>query len=174
MATILPAVKGQQNFITYYQSSVSFAEIAHLVKLPEEILGDELLDNEMTMQRKLNKSRVNSDLVPYLDKDSSFFSAVTLYMVPHDFTALEEGEGFSFQPIESEDDIGNLKNETSNEYIQKRDEKLKKRDEKIIRALSASEINAEGDFERILTPRGTATALFASMSNQIVPNQHWP
>jgi hypothetical protein len=37
--------------------------------------------------------------------------------------------------------------------------------EKIIRALSASEINAEGDFERILTPRGTATALFASMSN---------
>ena len=56
----------------------------------------------------------------------------------------------------------------------KRDEKLKKRDEKIIRALSASEINAEGDFERILTPRDTATALFASTSNQIVPNQHWP
>ena len=113
MATILPAVKGQQNYITYYQSSVSFAEIAHLVKLPEEILGDELLDNEMTMQRKLNKSRVKSDLVPYLDKDSSFFSAVTLYMVPHDFTALEEGEGFYFRPIEDEEDIGNLKIDTS-------------------------------------------------------------
>ena len=55
-----------QNFITFYQTSVSFAEIAHLVKLPEDFLGDEFFNNELTMQRKLNKQRIEKDLVPYL------------------------------------------------------------------------------------------------------------
>ena len=51
-------VKGRQKNTTYYQTNISYGEIEHMVKLPEEVLGDDIFDSDLTMQRRLNKIRV--------------------------------------------------------------------------------------------------------------------
>jgi DGQHR domain-containing protein len=99
MATIFNVIKGDQGTHTFFLTSMEFGDVANLVVLPEDVLGDKFLDPEQTMQRKLNKSRVNNEMKRYLlDNDDAFFSALTLFIIPRDFSPLEEGEGYKFEP----------------------------------------------------------------------------
>ena len=98
MPYVFEAVKGQQRTTEYYQVNLDYGEVATLVELPEEFLGDDLFDHELTMQRKLSWTRVRDELVPDLGNDDAFFSSLSLFMIPRDMEAMEEGEGFTFEP----------------------------------------------------------------------------
>ena len=78
MAIIFNAVKGNQRNTTYFSANITFGEIEQCVQLPEEVLGEDILDEHSSMQRKLNWNRVNKEMVPYLLKDDAFFSSITL------------------------------------------------------------------------------------------------
>jgi DNA sulfur modification protein DndB len=109
MATVLNVIKGEQGTHEYFVTTLEFGDIGNLVVLPEDVLGDRLLDDEQTMQRKLNKARVNGDMKNYLlNSDDAFYSALTLFIVPRDFTPLEEGEGYMFQPSPDNVSAGKL------------------------------------------------------------------
>lgn len=109
MAIIFNAVKGIQRNTMYFSANITFGEIEQCVQLPEEVLGEDILDEHSSMQRKLNWNRVNKEMVPYLLKDDAFFSSITLFMIPRDFSELEEGHGYSFKTYqEIGDSIGQL------------------------------------------------------------------
>ncbi len=108
MPTLFPAVRGQQRNQDFFQTLMDYGEIADLVKLPEDVLGDQLFDKELTMQRQINWSRVRKDMVTYLQNDDAFYSALTLVMVPRDFERMEEGEGYEFTPTEPRSPMGQL------------------------------------------------------------------
>jgi len=109
MPIIFNAVKGNQRNTTYFSTNVTFGEVQQFVQLPEEVLGEDILDEHSSMQRKLNWNRVNKEMVPYLLKDDAFFSSITLFMIPRDFSELEEGHGFNFKTFsEIGDNIGQL------------------------------------------------------------------
>jgi DGQHR domain-containing protein len=93
------AVRGQQRKTDFFLTTLEYGDIATLVVLPEEFLGDELLEDDETMQRKLSWNRVRGEMKKYLlEFDDAFYSALTLIMVPRDLTRLEEGEDFIFEP----------------------------------------------------------------------------
>jgi DNA sulfur modification protein DndB len=99
MAVIFTVIKGEQGTHTYYVTNLEFGEIATLVVLPEDPLGDTLLNADDTMQRKLSWSRVKKDMKEYLLRnDDAFYSALTLFIVPRDLAPLEEGQGYTFEP----------------------------------------------------------------------------
>jgi hypothetical protein len=77
MASVFQVVRGQQRNQEFFQTVMDYGEIADLVKLPEDVLGDQLFNKDLTMQRKVNWPRVKSDLVPYLENDDAFYSALT-------------------------------------------------------------------------------------------------
>jgi len=109
MAIIFNAVKGNQRNTTYFSANITFGEIEKCVQLPEEVLGEDILDEHSSMQRKLNWNRVNKEMVPYLLKDDAFFSSITLFMIPRDFSELEEGHGYNFKTFtDIGDSIGQL------------------------------------------------------------------
>ena len=64
MPYVFSCVKGQQRNVEYFQSNLDFGEIAQLVELPEDFLGDELFDQDLTMQRKISWTRVRKEMVP--------------------------------------------------------------------------------------------------------------
>ena len=109
MASIFPAVRGQQRNHDFFQTVMDYGEISDLVKMPEDVLGDQLFDENLTMQRKVNWARIRSELVPYLQNDDAFYSALTLVMIPRDFSRMEEGEGFEFTPTIPNGLLGELK-----------------------------------------------------------------
>jgi DGQHR domain-containing protein len=96
---VFSCVKGNQRNVEYFQTNLDFGEVAQLVELPEDFLGDELFDQELTMQRKLSWTRVRKEMVPYLERGDAFYSALTLIMIPRDLEKLEEGEGYEFVPL---------------------------------------------------------------------------
>lgn len=99
MAYTFDAVQGTQKTTTYYLTTLEFGEVDALMVLPEEFLGDQFFDDNATMQRKLTWSRVRGDMKRYLlDFDDSFYSALTLFIVPRDLNPLAEGEGYTFTP----------------------------------------------------------------------------
>lgn len=108
MPTIFPAVRGQQRNQDFFQTLMDYGEISDLVKLPEDVLGDQLFDKELTMQREINWSRVRKAMVPYLENDDAFYSALTLVMVPRDFEKMEEGEGYEFRQADPRSPLGDL------------------------------------------------------------------
>jgi len=99
MPYIFPAVKGHQKTTEFFLSTLEAGEIEALVALPEDFLGDDLLDDSLTMQRKLSWTRVRKEMKEYLlNSDNSFYSALTLFIVPRDLTPLVDGEGYEFRP----------------------------------------------------------------------------
>jgi DNA sulfur modification protein DndB len=108
MPTLFPAVRGQQRNQDFFQTMMDYGEIADLVKLPEDVLGDQLFNKELTMQREINWGRVKKAMVPYLENDDAFYSALTLVMVPRDFERMEEGEGYEFTPVDDKSPVGQL------------------------------------------------------------------
>jgi DNA sulfur modification protein DndB len=104
MPTTLNVIRGTQRTHTFYCANLEYGEIANLVVLPEEFLGDALFDQEETMQRKLSWPRVNGVMKDYLLRnDDAFFSSLTLFIVPRDENPLEEGEGYDFKPFKDDD-----------------------------------------------------------------------
>lgn len=98
MPYLLPAVKGEQNGIEFYLSTLEYGEVDTLVELPQEFFGKTLLNGDMAMQRELNWPRVRQQMRDYLlNGDHPFYSALTLFIVPRDLSPLKPGEGYEFR-----------------------------------------------------------------------------
>lgn len=103
MAIRIPVVKGKTLATDYWLGSLTFSAISKYVKLPEnpdwnDVFGGE---GEQEAQRKLNRQRVNSEIVPYLlESDDAFFSSLALILVPGTGRPLQEGTDFKFLPTE--------------------------------------------------------------------------
>jgi len=109
MAITFQVVRGQQRTHEFFQTIMDYGDIADRVKMPEDVLGDHLFDNDLTMQRQVNLARVKKELVPYLENDDAFFSALTLVMIPRTFDPLEEEEGYDFKSFDGKNSaIGEL------------------------------------------------------------------
>src|SRR5215469_8427755 len=99
MAYTFPAVKGKQKDTEFFLVTMDYGEIARLVVLPESTEGQRLLDGEQDMQRRLNWARVKNEMKNYLVQNpDSFYSSLTLFLVPHNLRPLTEGEGYDFIP----------------------------------------------------------------------------
>jgi DNA sulfur modification protein DndB len=110
MPYIFSVIRGEQKQITFYQTNLEYGEIDSLVKLPEDLVLDQLLASDTEMQRKLSWTRVKKELVPYLvDRNNSFYSALTLLIIPRNFEELVEGEGYDFTPSKDDTEVGHLK-----------------------------------------------------------------
>jgi DGQHR domain-containing protein len=111
MAYVFPAIRGKQGDRDYYLSSMTYGEVAKLVDLPDERVGDRLLTGTSDMQRKLNWSRVRGEMKDYLVRNNdAFYSALTLFIVPLDLTSdLQEGKDFLFKPDSDDPARGTLK-----------------------------------------------------------------
>lgn len=113
MSINLNVVKGQMFDNEYWLATLSFAAIAKYVKLPENKDWDPIFGGpgEQEAQRKLNKTRVNNEIVPYLQNDDAFFSSLTLVLVPGMDKPLQEGRDYVFKKAEGlagEDGAGEL------------------------------------------------------------------
>jgi DGQHR domain-containing protein len=97
MAYVFEAVKGRQKEFTYFNINLTYGDVANLVVLPEDEQADELLAG---MQRPLTKTRVKP-MAEYLQNEpNSFYSSLTLILIPRDFSPVKEGEGgYQFTPI---------------------------------------------------------------------------
>jgi DNA sulfur modification protein DndB len=90
-------------------TTLEYGEVDTLVILPEEFLGDRLLDDSGGMQRKLSWGRVRNEMKKYLlECDNAFYSALTLFIVPRDLTPMREGEGYEFRPTSPQSRYGQL------------------------------------------------------------------
>ena len=101
MSHTLNAVEGKMKKTQYYSGVLNFAAIKKLVKLPQEAQWNDIFegDGDTEGQRKLNKPRVNNNMVPYvIDNDDAFYSAVTLVMVPYTGEEAKEGADYSYDP----------------------------------------------------------------------------
>ena len=68
MPVTFHAVKGVQRNTQFFQTNMSFGEVDQIVQLPEDVLGEDLFNEQNTMQRKLNWTRVKNEMVPYLGR----------------------------------------------------------------------------------------------------------
>jgi DNA sulfur modification protein DndB len=109
MSIKMAAVKGRMRNNEYWVGSLDFAAIEKFVKLPEDDHWDEIFGvGQEEAQRRLNRPRVAGKMVPYLKNDDAFFSSLTMIMVPMDGSPLEEGEHFTFKPLEGSQKAGEL------------------------------------------------------------------
>jgi len=103
MPYTFPAVKGRQRSTEYYLSSLTYGEISNLVKLPDELEGERLLDGQQEMQRELNHGRVRNQMVPYLlENEDAFYSSLTLFIVPSDLTPAQSPKHYTFKPLSAD------------------------------------------------------------------------
>jgi DNA sulfur modification protein DndB len=105
MASTFNAVKGQQNNTQFFLANFTYGDIKNLVVLPDAKEANDLLNG---MQRSLTWPRVK-DMKEYLVSDANaFYSALTLFLIPMDFSAIKEGPGgYSFKLLG--DEVGELK-----------------------------------------------------------------
>jgi hypothetical protein len=95
----IDVVKSRTFHNEFWLGSFTFAAIAKYVKLPENKDWDAIFGGpgEQEAQRKLNKSRVTNDIVPYiLENQDAFFSSLTLVLVPGVDQPLEDGRDYVF------------------------------------------------------------------------------
>jgi DGQHR domain-containing protein len=92
-------VKGTQKNTEFYLTTLEYGEVDSLVVLPDDFQANRLLDDEEQMQRKLSWTRVKKEMKDYLlNYEDSFYSALTLFIVPRSLEPLRDGEGFEFKP----------------------------------------------------------------------------
>ncbi|TBA94341.1 DGQHR domain-containing protein (plasmid) [Rhizobium ruizarguesonis] len=111
MAIQIPVVKGKTLSTEYWLGSLSFSAISKYVKLPENTDWDDVFGGKggQEAQRKLAKTRVTNEIVPYLlNSDDAFFSSLALILVPSTGKPLKEGSDFKFIPIAADGKIGTL------------------------------------------------------------------
>ncbi|MBB4509549.1 DNA sulfur modification protein DndB [Rhizobium leguminosarum] len=111
MAIQIPVVKGKTLSTEYWLGSLSFSAISKYVKLPENTDWDDVFGGKggQEAQRKLAKTRVTNEIVPYLlNSDDAFFSSLALILVPATGKPLKEGSDYKFIPIAADGKIGTL------------------------------------------------------------------
>jgi len=111
MAIQISVVKGKTLSTDYWLGSLSFSAISKYVKLPENTDWDDVFGGKggQEAQRKLAKTRVTNEIVPYLlNSDDAFFSSLALILVPASGKPLKEGSDFRFVPIAADGKIGTL------------------------------------------------------------------
>ena len=109
MSVTMDAVKGRMHNNEYWVGSLSFPAVEKNVKLPEDEHWDDIFGvRQEEAQRRLNKSRINGQMVPYLEHKDAFFSSLTMIMVPMDGEPLEEGKDFKFVPLSDGSNVGTL------------------------------------------------------------------
>ncbi|MBY5645551.1 DNA sulfur modification protein DndB [Rhizobium leguminosarum] len=111
MAIQIPVVKGKTLSTEYWLGSLSFSAISKYVKLPENTDWDDVFGGKggQEAQRKLAKTRVTNEIVPYLlNSDDAFFSSLALILVPSTGKPLKEGSDYKFIPIAADGKIGTL------------------------------------------------------------------
>lgn len=114
MSVTFECVKARQKNLDYFETSMTFASIDNHVKLPDDQRWNHIFEDAEDAQRKLNKSRVDNEMVPYLtDNDNSFFSTLTLILVPRDGTMLDPERDYTFKPVDGHKKIGILELEDS-------------------------------------------------------------
>jgi DNA sulfur modification protein DndB len=80
MPTYLPAVRAKLGQTDFYSVVLTFGEAARLIQYVEEIDGwTQETPSELKLQRKLNTTRVEKEMVPYLiSAEDHFYSAITV------------------------------------------------------------------------------------------------
>lgn len=109
MSVNFECVKAKQKRLEYFETSMSFGMIDNLVRLPDDPRWDQIFEGSEDAQRKLNKVRVEGEMVPYLtENDDSFFSNLTLILIPRDGSVIVPKRDFKFTPVEGFEKIGVL------------------------------------------------------------------
>lgn len=109
MSVKLECVKAKQKDLEYFETSMSFGMIDNLVRLPDDERWNHIFDDAEDAQRKLNKVRVESEMIPYLtDNKDSFFSALTLILIPRDGSVVEPNRDYKFRVADGHDKIGTI------------------------------------------------------------------
>lgn len=97
MTYAFTAIKGRQKSTEFYLTCLTYTEVDRLVVLPHDFLGDDLFNDDLTMQRLLNWKRVRKEMKNYLiGFPDAFYSAITLFIIPRDLSPLREGHGYEF------------------------------------------------------------------------------
>ncbi len=98
MATSFPALKGRMGDTDFFATVLTLGEVAKMVEFVEDVDDwDDHTDPESKSQRKLNTSRVERDLVPYLlEAPDHFYSALTVEVRPS--TAVDHEPAIPFEP----------------------------------------------------------------------------
>ena len=107
----LEVTKGKMKDTEFWVGAMSFAAIANQVLSPDNKWWDSLFGGPGSeqAQRKLNTARVRDELVPYLTQNAdSFFSSITLVLIPMDGTELKEGKHYKFSPCKEGSVVGEV------------------------------------------------------------------
>ncbi len=80
MPTFLPAIRAKVGQTEFFSTVLTFGEAAHLIQYVEDIdVWTPETPSELKLQRKLNTTRVEKEMVPYLTgADDRFYSALTV------------------------------------------------------------------------------------------------
>ena len=93
MAQTLPAMKGRMGTTDYYLIAMKARELVSMVKEPKDMPGWDDEKIEEIYQRRIQYSRVNNQIAPYLaENDSRFFGAVIV-------AALDFDRQIKFEPM---------------------------------------------------------------------------
>lgn len=106
MASMFPALHGQQGDTEYIITKMRLAEVNRFINYAESDPDWADMKAELRAQRKLKIERVREEMVPYLtDNPDHFFSALTVELEKLD---LDTDATLPFQPSESNKDVGML------------------------------------------------------------------
>ena len=101
MPTYLPAVRARVGQTEFFSTVLTFGEAARLIQYVEDVdVWTPETPSELKLQRKLNTTRVEKEMVPYLlDAEDRFYSALTVEVRT---TLTEKGpRPVSFETVES-------------------------------------------------------------------------
>jgi DGQHR domain-containing protein len=112
MSINIQVTKGKMKNNEFMVGAMTWAAVANQVMGPENKKWDNIFGGPgyEQAQRQLNRARVRDSLVPYLTQnDDSFFSSLTLCMIPMDGSELTEGRDYTFEPCKEGSNVGELK-----------------------------------------------------------------
>jgi DNA sulfur modification protein DndB len=95
MASVYSCIKGKFGPWEYYHITMPAADVATKLMIPKDMPGWEDLSLEEKFQRKLNKNRVNNQIVKYLtDNKWRFFGSLLVTVKNHQKMEFSEVKGF--------------------------------------------------------------------------------
>ena len=95
MASVYSCIKGKFGPWEYYHITMPAADVATKLMIPKDMPGWEDLSLEEKFQRKLNKNRVNNQIVKYLTENKwRFFGSLLVTVKNHQKMEFSEVKGF--------------------------------------------------------------------------------
>ena len=95
MASVYSCIRGKFGQWEYFHITMSAADVATKLMIPKDMPGWEDLSLEEKFQRKLNKNRVNNQIVKYLtDNKFRFFGSLLVTVKNHQKMEFSEVKGF--------------------------------------------------------------------------------